>query len=180
MIQAEVAAGRLGVFWHTQGSGKSYSMVFLTEKIHRKLSAAWSFVIVTDRAELDDQIDANEQQLTREVFGDYVSICDFQRAVADGATLPLFYENAGEKLKIVDPRLSERIAEYIETAKQAATLDDPWTDAKEDKLYRELARDYPILTAPAPARTKASRKPCAMMPRRWPNTPTAYRPRVPS
>lgn len=93
-------------------------------------------------------IDAAEQQLTREVFGDYVSIYDFQRAVADGATLPLFYENAGEKLRIVDPKLSERIADYIEAAKQAATPDDPWTDAKEDKLYRELARDYPILTAP--------------------------------
>jgi type I restriction enzyme R subunit len=46
----------LGVFWHTQGSGKSYSMVFLTEKIHRKISASWSFVVITDRTELDDQI----------------------------------------------------------------------------------------------------------------------------
>lgn len=240
-VQAEVAAGQLGVFWHTQGSGKSYSMVFLTEKIHRKLSASWSFVVITDRTELDDQIsstytncgransktdqakngaalrsmlrdqnrryvfgliqkyrervtdayseradiivisdeahrtqygrlalnmrkglphakflgftgtpliDAGETQLTREVFGDYVSIYDFQRAVADGATLPLFYENAGEKLKIIDPSVSERIAEHIEAAKQAATLDDPWTDEKEDKLYRELARDYPILTSP--------------------------------
>jgi type I restriction enzyme R subunit len=55
-VQAEVAAGQLGVFWHTQGSGKSYSMVLLTEKIHRKLSASWSFVVVTDRTELDDQI----------------------------------------------------------------------------------------------------------------------------
>ena len=240
-IQAEVAAGQLGVFWHTQGSGKSYSMVFLTEKIHRKLSASWSFVVITDRTELDDQIastytncgransktdqakngaalrsmlrdqnrrdvfgliqkyrervteaysdrddiivisdeahrtqygrlalnmrkglpnakflgftgtpliDAGEKQLTREVFGDYVSIYDFQRAVADGATLPLFYENAGEKLKIIDPKVSERIAQHIEAAKQAATLDDPWTDEKEEKLYRELARDYPILTSP--------------------------------
>ncbi|WP_328223319.1 HsdR family type I site-specific deoxyribonuclease [Aeromonas caviae] len=240
-VQSEVAAGQLGVFWHTQGSGKSYSMVFLTEKIHRKLSASWSFVVITDRTELDDQIsstytncgransktdqakngaalrsmlrdqnrryvfgliqkyrervtdayserddiivisdeahrtqygrlalnmrkglphakflgftgtpliDAGETQLTREVFGDYVSIYDFQRAVADGATLPLFYENAGEKLKIIDPSVSERIAEHIEAAKQAATLDDPWTDEKEDKLYRELARDYPILTSP--------------------------------
>ncbi len=240
-VQAEVAAGQLGVFWHTQGSGKSYSMVVLTEKIHRKLSASWSFVVITDRTELDDQIsstytncgransktdqakngatlrsmlrdqnrryvfgliqkyrervtdayserddiivisdeahrtqygrlalnmrkglphakflgftgtpliDAGETQLTREVFGDYVSIYDFQRAVADGATLPLFYENAGEKLKIIDPSVSERIAEHIEAAKQAATLDDPWTDEKEDKLYRELARDYPILTSP--------------------------------
>jgi type I restriction enzyme, R subunit len=236
-----VAAGQLGVFWHTQGSGKSYSMVFLTEKIHRKISASWSFVVVTDRTELDDQIastytncgransksdqassgdalrrmlrdenrryvfgliqkyrdrvtepyserddivvisdeahrtqygrlalnmrkglprakflgftgtpliESGEKQLTREVFGDYVSIYDFQRAVADGATLPLFYENAGEKLKIVDPKVTERIAAHIEAARQAATLEDPWSEAKEEKLYRELARDYPILTAP--------------------------------
>jgi len=240
-VRAEVADGKLGVFWHTQGSGKSYSMVFLTEKIHRKLSAAWTFVVITDRTELDDQIastytncgransktdqakngaalramlrdqnrrhvfgliqkyrervteayserediivisdeahrtqygrlalnmrkglphakflgftgtpliDPGEKQVTREVFGDYVSIYDFKRAVADGATLPLFYENAGEKLKIIDPKVSERIAKHIEAAKQAATLDDPWTDDKEEKLYRELARDYPILTSP--------------------------------
>ncbi|MFN7712265.1 MAG: UvrB domain 3-containing protein [Curvibacter sp.] len=62
--------------------------------------------------------------------------------------MPLFYENAGEKLKIIDPTVSERITEHIEAAKQSATLDDPWTDEKEEKLYRELARDYPILTAP--------------------------------
>jgi type I restriction enzyme R subunit len=240
-VRDEVAAGQLGVFWHTQGSGKSYSMVFLTEKIHRKLSASWTFVVITDRTELDDQIasiytncgcansktdqaqdgaylramlreqnrryvfgliqkyrervmepyserddiivisdeahrtqygryalnmrkalprakflgftgtpliDSSEKQLTREVFGDYVSIYDFQRAVADGATLPLFYENVGEKLKIIDPKISERIADHIEAAKQSATLDDPWTDEKEEKLYRELARDYPILTSP--------------------------------
>lgn len=240
-VQAEVSAGQLGVFWHTQGSGKSYSMVFLTEKIHRKISGSYTFVVITDRTELDDQIastytntgransktdqaasgdalrkmlrdqnrryvfgliqkyrelvqdayserddiivisdeahrtqygrlalnmrkglprakflgftgtpliDAGEKQLTRDVFGDYVSIYDFQRAVADGATLPLFYENRGEKLKIVDPRVSDRIAEHIEAARQAATLTDPWTDEKEEKLYRELARDYPILTSP--------------------------------
>jgi type I restriction enzyme R subunit len=240
-IKAEVKAGQLGVFWHTQGSGKSYSMLFLTEKIHRKISGSYTFVVITDRTELDDQIastytnagransktdqassgealrkmlrdqnrryvfgliqkyrelvkesyserddiivisdeahrtqygrlalnmrkglprakflgftgtpliDAGEKQLTREVFGDYVSIYDFQRAVADGATLPLFYENRGEKLKIVDPKVSERLADHIEAARQAATLDDPWTDEKEEKLYRELARDYPILTSP--------------------------------
>lgn len=240
-VQAEVAAGQLGVFWHTQGSGKSYSMVFLTEKIRRKLSSSYTFVVVTDRSELDDQIagtythtgransktdqarsgealrrmlrdqnrsyvfglvqkyrervteaysqrddiivlsdeahrtqygrlalnmrkglprakflgftgtpliDDSEKQLTRQVFGDYVSIYDFKRAVADGATLPLFYENRGEKLKIVDPTVSQRIVAHIEMAKQAAPADDPWTDEKEDKLYRELAREYPILTAP--------------------------------
>ena len=48
--------GKLGVFWHTQGSGKSFSMVFFTQKILRKLSGNWTFVIVTDRTDLDDQI----------------------------------------------------------------------------------------------------------------------------
>ena len=48
--------GRLGVFWHTQGSGKSASMIYFTQKVLRKISGNWSFVIVTDRQELDDQI----------------------------------------------------------------------------------------------------------------------------
>ncbi|MEW5774587.1 MAG: type I restriction endonuclease subunit R [Thermodesulfobacteriota bacterium] len=48
--------GRLGVFWHTQGSGKSLSMVFFTQKILRKFPGNWTFVIVTDRNELDHQI----------------------------------------------------------------------------------------------------------------------------
>jgi type I restriction enzyme R subunit len=51
--------GRLGVFWHTQGSGKSYSMVFLCQKILRKLTGNWTFVVITDRTELDDQIYKN-------------------------------------------------------------------------------------------------------------------------
>ncbi|MCL6613093.1 MAG: type I restriction endonuclease subunit R [Firmicutes bacterium] len=51
--------GRLGVFWHTQGSGKSYSMVFFTRKILRKLPGNWTFLVVTDRQELDDQIYKN-------------------------------------------------------------------------------------------------------------------------
>lgn len=47
---------KLGVFWHTQGSGKSYSMVFLSQKIHRKLTGSFTFLVVTDRNELDTQI----------------------------------------------------------------------------------------------------------------------------
>ena len=49
-------AGRLGVFWHTQGSGKSLSMVMFAEKVLRRLGGNYTFVIVTDRTELDDQI----------------------------------------------------------------------------------------------------------------------------
>lgn len=51
----EENAGRLGVFWHTQGSGKSLSMVMFAEKVLRRLGGNYTFVIVTDRTELDDQ-----------------------------------------------------------------------------------------------------------------------------
>jgi type I restriction enzyme, R subunit len=48
--------GRLGVFWHTQGSGKSLSMLFFTQKVLRREPGNWTFVMVTDRVELDDQL----------------------------------------------------------------------------------------------------------------------------
>jgi type I restriction enzyme, R subunit len=48
--------GKLGVFWHTQGSGKSLSMLFFTQKVLRREPGNWTFVMVTDRAELDDQL----------------------------------------------------------------------------------------------------------------------------
>ncbi len=51
--------GKLGVFWHTQGSGKSYSMIFYVRKILRKLTGDYSFVVVTDREDLDGQIYRN-------------------------------------------------------------------------------------------------------------------------
>jgi len=51
--------GKLGVFWHTQGSGKSYSMIFYTRKIQRKIGGNYSFVVVTDRDDLDGQIYRN-------------------------------------------------------------------------------------------------------------------------
>lgn len=232
----EVLAGKLGVFWHTQGSGKSYSMVFFCQKVHRKVSAAYTFVLLTDRKELDDQIyttfvgcgvstnkgdkatgaeglerllrdqnrryvfslihkfrkrvtepwttrrdiivlsdeahrtqygrlatqmrmalrqaaflaftgtpliDSKERHETEKVFGSYVSVYDFQRAVADGATLPLYYENRGEKLRLVDPGLNKRIEERID----AARADGELTEEQEEKLYRELAREYPVFTS---------------------------------
>src|SRR5579871_2258507 len=48
--------GKLGVFWHTQGSGKSYSMAFFTEKVRRTVSGKFTFLLMTDRNDLDDQI----------------------------------------------------------------------------------------------------------------------------
>ena len=196
--------GRLGVFWHTQGSGKSISMIFFAQKVLRKVPGNWTFVIVTDRQELDDQIYKNfadagvitEEQAqaesgkdlqrlsqedhryvftliqkfrtekgrtilnlsdrediivitdeahrsqydtfalnmrnalpkaafigftgtplmvgeekTREVFGDYVSIYNFQQSVEDGATVPLFYENRIPELQLTNEDLNEDMEE---------------------------------------------------------------------
>lgn len=51
--------GKLGVFWHTQGSGKSYSMVFFARKVRRKIPGNFTFLVITDREDLDTQIHKN-------------------------------------------------------------------------------------------------------------------------
>lgn len=238
----EELRGKLGVFWHTQGSGKSYSMVFIAQKIHRKFGGSYTFLLVTDRTELERQlydtftgvgavteknviagskkgisgrehlrellsenhryvfslihkfsidpkveteyplitdrsniivisdeahrtqagtfarnmrfhgipnasylgftgtpIIKEELELTKNIFGEYVSVYDFKRAIDDGATLPLRYLNRGEKLGIENPQLDEKMAELIENE-----------DLDEDqrrKLEREFKRDYPVLTS---------------------------------
>ncbi len=221
--------GRGGVFWQTQGSGKSFSMVFFAQKVLRKTAGNWTFVVVTDRVELDDQIaktfkatgavsetegdechaesgahlrellrgnhryvftlihkfqtpellcdrpdvivltdEAHRSQYdtlalnmraalpsamflaftgtpliageerTKDVFGDYVSIYDFQQSVEDGATVPLFYENRTPELQLVNPDLNEDIYNLIEEVEL-----DPEQEAK---LERELSKQYHILT----------------------------------
>jgi type I restriction enzyme R subunit len=68
--KAQDNKGRLGVFWHTQGSGKSLSMVMFAEKVLRQLGGNYTFVVVTDRTELDDQIAgqfASAGALTKEI-----------------------------------------------------------------------------------------------------------------
>lgn len=225
--------GKLGVFWHTQGSGKSYSMVFLSAKIRRKFAGSPTIVILTDREELNKQIsdtfencgllgsskasqfmassgrdlvnklkgnpsfiftliqkfnhpeeapiypdhdivimsdEAHRSQygvyaenmcallptasrigftgtpllsndnITERTFGGYISIYDFKRAVEDGATVPLYYENRGEKILNIDnPEINERILEAIENA----DLDT----SQQEKLEREFAKEIHILTA---------------------------------
>ena len=227
-------SGKLGVFWHTQGSGKSYSMVYFTRKVHRKLGGNFTFLILTDRDELDTQIyktfagcgvvdnDKDEcraasgahlkallgqhkshvfsliqkfneevrpgeayttrddvivisdeahrtqygllalnmrnalpnagyigftgtplfkgDELTKQVFGDYVSRYDFQRAVDDGATVPLYYDARGEKLNVATQDINEKIAEKL----AAFEVED--VDVAE-KLESELKRDYHVITA---------------------------------
>lgn len=59
VVNRDKNQGRLGVFWHTQGSGKSYSMVFLSQKIFRKLQGNFTFVMITDRDDLDTQLYKN-------------------------------------------------------------------------------------------------------------------------
>jgi type I restriction enzyme, R subunit len=231
-IRATLAAraaghGRGGVFWQTQGSGKSFAMVFYAQKILRKVPGNWTFVIVTDRVELDEQIaktfaacgavsDANEchaetgaelrellagnnryvftlihkfqtpellcdrrdvivltdeahrtqydtlalnmrsalpnalflaftgtpliagEERTREVFGDYVSIYDFQQSVEDGATVPLFYENRTPELHLDNPNLNDDIYELIEEA--------DLSEEAEKRLEREMGRQYHLIT----------------------------------
>ena len=223
--------GRLGVFWHTQGSGKSYSMAFFAEKVRRKLKGNFTFLLMTDRNDLDSQIYktfvgsgiANDQtpraasgddlekrlkenhryvfslihkfnkdvdpkqpyserddiivisdeahrtqagrlarnmrlalpnasfigftgtplfkqdQLTKRIFGDYVSRYDFKRSEEDGATVKLVYDNRGEKLGVARLDLNERIAAKIEEAEL-----DPDQEALLTKL---LGQDYEVITA---------------------------------
>ena len=223
--------GKLGVFWHTQGSGKSFSMVFFTQKIFRKIPGNWTFVIVTDRTDLDDQIyktfgsvgainekcqadsceglrqllkedhrmvftliqkfrwedvsaepvtlrddiivitdEAHRSQydtlaqnmrkalpnasfigftgtplvegdtVTRDVFGDYISVYDFSAAIDDGATVPLYYENRIPELQLINEDLNDDLVQVIEDA----MLDD----AQESKLEREFLREYQLITRP--------------------------------
>jgi len=230
MLEArKLGHGRGGVFWQTQGSGKSFSMVFFAQKVLRKLAGNWTFVVVTDRIELDDQIaktfkavgavskdegdechaasgahlrellrgnhryvftlihkfqtpealtdrsdvivltdEAHRSQYntlalnmraalpkamflaftgtpliageerTKEVFGDYVSIYDFQQSIEDGATVPLYYENRTPELQLVNADLNDDIYQLIENAEL-----DPEQEAK---LERELGRQYHLIT----------------------------------
>ena len=230
MLEArKMGHGRGGVFWQTQGSGKSFSMVFFSQKVLRKLAGNWTFVVVTDRVELDEQIaktfktvgavsktesdqchaqsGAHLQELlrgnhryvftlihkfqtpealtdradvivltdeahrsqydtlalnmrsampkatflaftgtpliageerTKEVFGDYVSIYDFQQSVEDGATVPLFYENRTPELELVNPDLNDDLHALIDDA----ALDE----AQEEKLEKALGRQYHLIT----------------------------------
>jgi type I restriction enzyme R subunit len=81
-----------------------------------------------------------EDEITRRVFGEYVSTYDFQRAVEDKATVPLYYDARGDKLGVAIGDLNERIAEKLEE------LETDDIDV-EQRLERELKRDYHIITA---------------------------------
>ena len=54
-VKATNGDGKIGVFWHTQGSGKSLSMVFYAHLIQSALSQP-TIVVITDRNDLDEQL----------------------------------------------------------------------------------------------------------------------------
>ncbi len=226
---------RLGVFWHTQGSGKSLSMLWFTQKVLRQVPGSWTFVMVTDRTELDTQLhgefaDAGAvspeadvhassaahlrtllagdhryvftlihkfrqatgettmpvlsnrsdvivitdeahrsqydtlalnmrralpnasfmgftgtpliagEELTKQQFGDYVHTYNFRDAIADGATVPLYYENRIPELQLVNDDFADELADLLEDAE----LDE---DA-EGQLARRFGKQYMLLTRP--------------------------------
>uniref|UniRef100_E6PU44 Type I site-specific deoxyribonuclease HsdR n=1 Tax=mine drainage metagenome TaxID=410659 RepID=E6PU44_9ZZZZ len=74
----------------------------------------------------------------REVFGDYVSVYDFARSIADGATVPLYYENRIPEVQLTNAELNRDLEDLLE----AAELDED----QEKKLEREFGREYHIIT----------------------------------
>ncbi|MFN8330317.1 MAG: DEAD/DEAH box helicase family protein [Saprospiraceae bacterium] len=80
-----------------------------------------------------------DDEITKRIFGDYVSRYDFKRSVDDGATVPLYYENRGEYLMLDNPKINENIRTLLET-------EDLESDER-SKVENLIAREYPILTA---------------------------------
>lgn len=62
-----------------------------------------------------------DDEITRRVFGGYVSTYDFQRAVEDKATVPLYYDARGDKLGVSIGDLNERIAQKLEELEAQVT-----------------------------------------------------------
>src|SRR5664279_4937612 len=78
------------------------------------------------------------EERTKDVFGDYVSVYDFQQSVEDGATVPLFYENRTPELRLTNPDLNEDVYEVIDDA----GLDE----TSEARLQKLLGQRYHLIT----------------------------------
>ena len=83
----------------------------------------------------------SDDEITRRVFGEYVSTYDFQRAVDDKATVPLYYDARGERLGITTDDLNERLSEKLEEIEQTLDIN------KRQRLEQALKQDYHIITA---------------------------------
>ena len=82
-----------------------------------------------------------DDEITKRIFGDYVSRYDFKRSVDDGATVPLYYENRGEYLGLKNPVINEQIRAVIDA--EGEDLDSD----QRSRVEQLFAREYPILTA---------------------------------
>src|SRR5204863_4398066 len=78
------------------------------------------------------------EERTRDVFGDYVSVYDFQQSIEDGATVPLYYENRTPELRLTNPRLNDDLYEVIDEAE----LDEQ----SEARLQKLLGQRYHLIT----------------------------------
>ena len=82
--KATVTDGKGGVFWHTQGSGKSLSMVFYAHLLQDALASP-TIVVITDRNDLDDQL-----------YGQFAKCKDFLRQDPVHATCRKLVELSGK------------------------------------------------------------------------------------
>ena len=82
---------------------------------------------------------AGEEQ-TRRVFGDYVSIYNFRDSIADGATVPLYYENRIPELQLTNDDFDDELEDLLEEA----ALDD----AQEKAVARRFSKQYELITRP--------------------------------
>ena len=78
------------------------------------------------------------EEMTRDVFGDYISVYNFRQSIEDKATVPLYYENRIPELQLTNENFSDELEEILESA----DLDD----AQERKLEREFGREYHLVT----------------------------------
>ena len=82
-----------------------------------------------------------DDEITKRIFGDYVSRYDFKRSVDDGATVPLYYENRGEYLGLKNPIINEQIRAVIDAESEDLDSD------QRSRVEQLFAREYPILTS---------------------------------
>ena len=105
------------------------------------------------------------EERTREVFGDYVSVYDFQQSVEDGATVPLFYENRTPELRLTNPSLNDELYEVIDDAE----LDDAERGAAPANSSASATTSSPATTGSTRSRATSSStsSSAAFRARRW-------------
>ncbi len=79
------------------------------------------------------------EEKTRQVFGDYISVYDFRQSVADGATVPLYYENRIPELQLINDNLNADMAALLE----AAELDEAQRTQAGARVRPRVPPDHP-------------------------------------